>query len=971
MTEYNGSISNLLQGVSQQARLERRPEQLETQENCFSSVTKGLGNRPGTQLLTSGSLTKYPTTAAYYTYDRGDTLERYSIVVQSSAKISITGITQANPGVVTAAGHGFSNGDTPIFDSVGGMVEVNGHKAIIADVTTDTFSIIDTSGFATYTYGGTVNTYSIVVTDLLTGIDKTVNEDALLTYYLGAYLASSDPKADLRFHTIADTTFILNRSIEPTMSGATASSSIWQSIVYCKKASWGFTYRVISDGDIIAACKTPSSVTLGAGEQDKTITLRTTDIISSLWLGRSVGNAEYLTSYTDAIFSTNKADPCWVSISNHSFVVGDVVKITGVLGMTELNGNEYTVVGVFETNIRIDVDSTGFTLYESGGSCERVNGGLAGGVQDWATAQGVNAVSAEDVIFMSDSTASWGIEAEDANNGNDLLTFGQTIAKYSDLPRLCFDGYKVKVTGIDETLYNDYYVTFNAENGSGIGYGVWEESAGFGVPLDLDPETMPHILTRESDGTFLFAEVPWVARGSGDEDTNPAPSFIGTEISDIMTYQGRLVLVSEENVCASVTFDHYNFFSNTVTTEAADDPIDTASSDNQVTNLHHGLVFNASLVLFSDRAQFVHPSDIAFTTTNFGLSSKTRYKNVVDCQPVASATSIFFPFQSGEFTSIREMQVESSTGNVISDSIAGHVDHYIPGVAEQLVSSTDYNILLVRPSDDVTALYIFQWFNQDDKRKQAAWHKWEFNDSIRHISLIQDKLYIWIEVGSVVSVEYIDLADTDTNGVAFPIRLDHQDEITATSDGDYWKVDATAWITTRGYSRDYIRVVAGDGTGIEGSLAEYEDHPTDADAYRVLKNPLLETGTPKFIVGHPIIAQGEITNPYVRTKDGDPKTKGKLRIAYATFNCSDTGALNIIVQKDNALTYTKEFDTRIIDGDFELDSPQELIDVAIKAAVRSDANRCSIKFYSMNHLPFYITNVDWSGSYYETGRRTV
>ncbi len=45
MTLYNGLIQNLLQGVSQQSRLERRPEQLESQVNCLSSVTAGLGNK--------------------------------------------------------------------------------------------------------------------------------------------------------------------------------------------------------------------------------------------------------------------------------------------------------------------------------------------------------------------------------------------------------------------------------------------------------------------------------------------------------------------------------------------------------------------------------------------------------------------------------------------------------------------------------------------------------------------------------------------------------------------------------------------------------------------------------------------------------------------------------------------------------------------------------------------------------------
>ena len=223
-----------------------------------------------------------------------------------------------------------------------------------------------------------------------------------------------------------------------------------------------------------------------------------------------------------------------------------------------------------------------------------------------------------------------------------------------------------------------------------------------------------------------------------------------------------------------------------------------------------------------------------------------------------------------------------------------------------------------------------------------------------------------------VSVEFIDMADTDTTGVAFPVRLDHHGIVTATSDGDYWKIDATPWITTRSLSRDNLKVIAGDDTGIEGALAQYENHPTDANAFRVPKVAVFPTGTPDFIVGCPIEAEGQITNPYVRSNDGKPKTKGRLRLGSVKFNCQDTGVLHISIEKEDSDTYTKEFNARLIDNiDFVLDEPPTLLDAEIKVPVRSDANRCAIKFMSDSHLPFHISNVDWSGSYYETGRRTI
>lgn len=75
----------------------------------------------------------------------------------------ITNITQADPGVVTATGHDFSNGDTVIIRGVVGMTEVNKTKFKVANVSGDTFEItdeddndVDTSDYTAYASGGEV-----------------------------------------------------------------------------------------------------------------------------------------------------------------------------------------------------------------------------------------------------------------------------------------------------------------------------------------------------------------------------------------------------------------------------------------------------------------------------------------------------------------------------------------------------------------------------------------------------------------------------------------------------------------------------------------------------------------------------------------------------------------------------------------------------------------------------------------------
>lgn len=76
---------------------------------------------------------------------------------------NISNVTSADPGVVTANAHNIDTGTWVLFASVGGMTELNGNAYVWEDLSTNTGSLkdrlgndIDTSGFTTYTSGGTV-----------------------------------------------------------------------------------------------------------------------------------------------------------------------------------------------------------------------------------------------------------------------------------------------------------------------------------------------------------------------------------------------------------------------------------------------------------------------------------------------------------------------------------------------------------------------------------------------------------------------------------------------------------------------------------------------------------------------------------------------------------------------------------------------------------------------------------------------
>ena len=87
----------------------------------------------------------------------------------------------------------------------------------------------------------------------------------------------------------------------------------------------------------------------------------------------------------DRVFETAKtitgatqANPVVVTSNAHGYSDGDWVKITDVVGMTELNGKEYIVANKAANTFEItdtegvDIDGTGYTVYGSAGDSEKV-----------------------------------------------------------------------------------------------------------------------------------------------------------------------------------------------------------------------------------------------------------------------------------------------------------------------------------------------------------------------------------------------------------------------------------------------------------------------------------------------------------------------------------------------------------------------------------------------------------------------
>ena len=93
---------------------------------------------------------------------------------------------------------------------------------------------------------------------------------------------------------------------------------------------------------------------------------------------RFIYNQQLVLESSFAITAVAKSNPCVVTVPGNNFAAGDWVLLNSIVGMTQLNGNFYSILNVAGNDITIGdlngtpIDSTPFTTYIHGGTAARV-----------------------------------------------------------------------------------------------------------------------------------------------------------------------------------------------------------------------------------------------------------------------------------------------------------------------------------------------------------------------------------------------------------------------------------------------------------------------------------------------------------------------------------------------------------------------------------------------------------------------
>jgi hypothetical protein len=450
-----------------------------------------------------------------------------------------------------------------------------------------------------------------------------------------------------------------------------------------------------------------------------------------------------------------------------------------------------------------------------------------------------------------------------------------------------------------------------SQNHSGVG--PWYRRVATEMnPSALDNATMPIKMTyNATTGEFLIEQIAWTARYSGDDVSNPGPSFVGRKITDISFHRDRFWALSEEQIVASSSGNYLNFYLENAFNIADADPIDVSLSETRVTNGWALAGFSKALTVLTDgKKQFEVRSEGALTPFSVNVVPATSYDAKSYCRPVTMGNQLYFVSERGGSAQVYEYGYDFNSAGNIAEDITAHAAGYVPLRVTRISASENNDLLVMSVSGEPSRLYLYQSYWVGDQKVQAAWFRWNLGEDAEVIShnVFDNWLYMLVRRGAAVYLERIDLTvpakdketALDVDEMPFHIRLDRKRVLTGTYDS---VTDTTSWdlpyldpLTTR--------LVLGYGwasaTGREITV-EVEEN---AGVTRLSARG--DWSAEPVWVGRPYTMRVQLSEQFFRDSEGKALT-GVLSLKKAVFYHTDAGFYEVHVTPSGRETKIHRF----------------------------------------------------------------
>lgn len=378
------------------------------------------------------------------------------------------------------------------------------------------------------------------------------------------------------------------------------------------------------------------------------------------------------------------------------------------------------------------------------------------------TAASVNltATASGSVVEIIVSGAGYTMEAVNASDSfGDSASFGwgYKVEALSDLPKNM--GTFAPLVRIGKNARESFWMLYSG--------GQWKEHYEVGINTGVDPDTMPHIVVPELNIGTGFVEFyvrtyqvdgvnKWDDRDKGDNTTNKPPLFLDPDklspIKDIFFFRNRMGLITSGGTSLSEVGEYGNFFRTSVATLLDGDRVDSAVESRAAINIEHALVFDDSVLFFSNKSQFRFEGGDILSPKSFKITEITSYEIDQRIKPLAMNNHVYFVSKRGDKSAVFEMRISNnSTRSSEADDITAHCQSYIDGDLDRMTSSPVNNMLFLTSRDNTDTVFVYKYYDSGNTRHQSAWFKWSFNGEVFVGFTIGKKFHIMINRKEVIA----------------------------------------------------------------------------------------------------------------------------------------------------------------------------------------------------------------------------
>jgi hypothetical protein len=840
------SVPNLAQGVSQQPDNLRFSGQCDEQINAWATVVEGLVKRPPTNYTKKLQATD-PGASLFTHFVKRDETDKYCVTVSLGNTVSIgqVGVIDLETGnkisiAVTSIASSYLTGiSDPLADLKALTVAdytflVNKKKKVRRNRVskTEDFRNLEDPDNPRYEalvfpkIGDYEKAYSIYIDDSLVGVGSTLqgsehdathipsNDNQAATYISGANDKSAHADTE---HIARDLLKTLNDWLpDPSVPDSVISFALDSVNKGVGFEDSGYSASTLGSGGMIGAAR-PST------EVKYEFNILQYDSSNTLYGNRSAGGNLVMESGAVSSFNLNRRGRGYRTAQAGDVFELEIIKyeisrldslggaLAGLMtgsNFTRLRKTVYnrdTVPSTFPSITMPDITATvgtaDFTVERNGS-----------------------------VIKLS-SNLDFNIRVEDGLANQGLGLAYKEVNSITELPKNCYNNFKIKVRGDTNINQDDYYVRFQTQGREDFGAGSYVETTGWkatlikgetadGIPYLIEPSTMPIVLIKQSDGTFVLqtpnervnfvkhnstiykivedhvsdttnepgvgadwreywiqttgvsradawelnksynaTRLGWGSRTSGDDGTNPFPSFTDNTINDVFFFKNRLGFLTDSNVVFSEADEYFNFFRTTTQQLLDSAPIDVGLSHTKVAVLKYALPFQEKLMLFSNQSQFVLRGAEVLSPKTVAIAPVTEYDISDSVEPIALGNYIYFTFQRNSFEGVYEYFVDNNTETFNSEEITQHIPKYIAADVKRIAGSQAENTIVIGTSKDAKTLFVYKYFWSNGEKIQSAWMKFTFDRDVRGFDFIDSNLHLITADSEGLHLERLTLED--------------------------------------------------------------------------------------------------------------------------------------------------------------------------------------------------------------------